>query len=79
MSGLDPKARLLVKRQLCELRKQQRTLFFSTHVLADVYAVCDWMAVLHQGRACFVGSPQVCLQRFGGTDLEEAYLNCVGR
>jgi ABC-2 type transport system ATP-binding protein len=35
MSGLDPKARLLVKRQLRELGKQQRTLFFSTHVLAD--------------------------------------------
>jgi len=77
MSGLDPKARLLVKRQLVELKRRARTVFFSTHVLSDVHAVCDLMAILHQGKARFVGSPQECLARFGGADLEQAYLNCI--
>jgi len=77
MSGLDPKARLLVKRQLMALKDRSRTLFFSTHVLSDVQAVCDLMAILHRGKVRFAGSPQQCLSRFGGSDLEQAYLNCI--
>jgi ABC-2 type transport system ATP-binding protein len=76
-SGLDPKARLLVKRLLSALHEQGRTLFFSTHVLADVHAVCDRLAVLHRGRVLFAGTPQQCLECYGGASLEEAYLNCV--
>ena len=76
-SGLDPKARLLVKRLLGALHAQGHTLFYSTHVLADVHAVCDRLAVLHRGRVRFAGTPQRCLARYGGTSLEEAYLNCV--
>ena len=77
MSGLDPKARLLVKRQLVELKRRAHTLFFSTHVLSDVHAVCDLMAIVHRGKARFVGSPEECLASFGGCDLEQAYLNCI--
>jgi ABC-2 type transport system ATP-binding protein len=78
MSGLDPKARLLVKRRLAALREAGQTLFFSTHVLTDVASVCDLMAVLDQGRVEFFGSPSECQKRFGGDDLEQAYLNCIG-
>jgi ABC-2 type transport system ATP-binding protein len=77
MSGLDPKARMLVKRRLSALRDAGRTSFFSTHVLGDVEAVCDRMAILHQGKVCFTGSPQACVRRYGGADLEEAYLSCI--
>ncbi len=77
MSGLDPKARLLVKRRLAALHRARRTLFFSTHLLADVQALCDAMVVLHAGRVRFTGTPAECLAAFGGADLEEAYLNCI--
>ena len=78
MSGLDPKARLLVKRHMSTLREAGHSLFFSTHVLTDVASVCDLMAVLHQGKVQFFGSPGECQQVFGGDDLEQAYLNCIG-
>jgi ABC-2 type transport system ATP-binding protein len=77
MSGLDPGARVHVKRRLAALRGAGRTLFFSTHVLADVQALCDAMAILHAGRVRFTGTPSQCLARFGGADLEEAYLHCI--
>ncbi len=77
MSGLDPKARLLVKRELAELRRAGRTLFFSTHMLADVAELCDRLGVLHGGRLAFVGTPAECLERFPGESLEAAYLRCV--
>jgi ABC-2 type transport system ATP-binding protein len=77
MSGLDPKARILVKRQLLAERKAGRTVFLTTHMLADVQALCDRMAVLHGGRVVFAGAPDECLSTFGGDDLEHAFLNCL--
>ena len=77
MDGLDPKARLLVKRVMNDLRGHGRGVFFSTHVLADVQAVCDQLAILHQGKVRFCGSVESCLARYGGEDLEQAYLNCI--
>ncbi len=78
MSGLDPKARHAFKKLLRELHGQGRTLFFSTHLLADVEAVCNKMAILHDGRLRFVGAPADCCRQFGTDDLETAYMQCIG-
>ncbi|HEX9583842.1 MAG TPA: ABC transporter ATP-binding protein [Gammaproteobacteria bacterium] len=77
MSGLDPKARLLVKRELQSLRSKGQTVFFSTHMLSDVEELCDRMGILHDGKLRFVGSPDECVAKFGGASLEDAYLNCI--
>ncbi len=78
MSGLDPKARAYLKQHLLDLKKQGQTLFFSTHLLSDVEALCDRVAILHQGKIQFSGSPDECCEHFGTDDFEQAYLNCVG-
>jgi ABC-2 type transport system ATP-binding protein len=77
MSGLDPKARAMLKAQLLERKKQGLTVFFSTHMLADVEAMCDRMAILHQGELRFLGSPVECMRTYQQADLEHAYLCCV--
>ncbi len=77
MSGLDPKARAYLKRYLLELKEQGKTLFFSTHLLVDVEAVCDRMAVLHDGKICFIGSPAECCAIHDTDNIEEAYLKCI--
>ena len=56
-SGLDPKARALLKRELHALRAAGRTVFFTSHALADVQEICDRMAVLHGGTLRFAGTP----------------------
>lgn len=78
MDGLDPKARAYFKRYLLQLKKQNVTLFFSTHLLADVETLCDQMAILHEGRLHFVGTPETCCTHFATADLEQAYLRCIG-
>lgn len=79
MSGLDPKARVLFKKQL-KLRKQNNyALFFSSHVLADVDELADRMAVLHEGKLLFVGTPEEFKQTYNSDVLEEAYMNCIGQ
>ncbi len=77
MSGLDPKARALLKARLQQLRKTGSTLFFSSHALADVEEICDRMAILHDGQLRFVGSPTECRHAYAADTLEQAYLNCI--
>lgn len=49
MSGLDPIGRALVKDIIRELRQRGKTVFFSTHITADVEAVCDRVSVINKG------------------------------
>ena len=76
-SGLDPKARALLKSQLRELKQQARTVFFTSHALADVAEVCDRMAVMHAGTLRFTGTPGALCQQYASTDLEQAFLHCI--
>jgi ABC-2 type transport system ATP-binding protein len=75
--GLDPKARALLKRALARLRETSRTVFFTSHALADVAEMCDRMAVVHDGRLRFAGAPRELEARFGAADLEQAFLACI--
>jgi len=77
MSGLDPKARAYLKQHLLELKKNGKTLFFSTHLLTDVETLCDSVAILHGGQIRFIGTTQECCERFDTDDFEQAYLRCV--
>jgi len=77
MSGLDPLARVLFKKQLTKLKQQGVTVFFSSHVLADVEEMADSMAVLHNSHLRFKGSPEDFKQKYGGANVEQAYMNCI--
>ena len=77
MSGLDPKARVLARQHLGELRDGGATVFFSTHLLSDAGGLCDRMGVLHDGAMRFVGSPAHLRERFPAPTLEESWLACI--
>ncbi len=76
-SGLDPKARALLKSKLRELKQTARTVFFTSHALADVAEVCDRMAVMHAGSLRFAGTPAHLCRQFASDDLEQAFLRCI--
>jgi ABC-2 type transport system ATP-binding protein len=77
LSGLDPRARYLFKQLLQQERTQKRTIFYSTHMLADAEEICDRFGILHRGRIVFDGSPAECLQQFNADSLEQAYMRCI--
>jgi len=77
MSGLDPRARVLFKKQLSRLKQQGVTVFFSSHVLADVEELADTMAVLHNSKIYFSGTPENFKQKYNGENVEQAYMNCI--
>lgn len=63
MSGLDPLGRALVKEVMSDLKSRGKTVFFSTHVTADVEAVCDRVAVIVGGRLQTVNDVQEILEK----------------
>jgi ABC-2 type transport system ATP-binding protein len=77
MSGLDPRARVLFKQQLAQLKQQGVTVFFSSHVLADVEEMADTMSVLHNSKIYYSGTPEKFKQQFNGESVEQAYMNCI--
>jgi len=79
LSGLDPKARFHFKELLVNERQQNRTIFYSTHMLADAEEICDQFGILHQGRIVFQGTPQQCLQQYSQDTLEKAYMSCISK
>lgn len=50
MSGLDPIGRKEVRDLIMHLRKQGKTVFFSTHIIPDVEMLCDRVGIIAGGR-----------------------------
>jgi len=63
MSGLDPPSRRLFRTLFKKLGEEGRTVFFSTHVLEDIEAVCQDVVVLDGGSLRFTGSVASLLER----------------
>ena len=77
MSGLDPQARVLFKARLQRARAEGATVFFSSHLLADVEELCDRMAILHGGRMRYVGTPGACRELHAAATLEQAFMKVI--
>jgi ABC-2 type transport system ATP-binding protein len=56
MSGLDPVGRKEVRDLIHAERDRGRTIFFSTHILSDVEAMCDRVAILREGKVVVSGA-----------------------
>jgi ABC-2 type transport system ATP-binding protein len=54
-AGLDPHARVELKDLLRLLRERGKTVFLSSHVLADLEEICDDLVVIRKGTVIFSG------------------------
>ncbi len=55
-SGLDPRARVEIRELLGELANMGKTIFFSSHILADVEDVCSHIGIVEAGELIMQGS-----------------------
>jgi ABC-2 type transport system ATP-binding protein len=55
MSGLDPMGRREIRELIAGLRQKGTTVFMSTHILSDVEALCDEVAIMRSGKLAATG------------------------
>jgi ABC-2 type transport system ATP-binding protein len=55
-SGLDPRARVEIRELLVELARMGKTIFFSSHILADVSEICTHIGIIEAGQMVAQGS-----------------------
>lgn len=55
-SGLDPRARIEIRELLVELARMGKTIFFSTHILADVAEICTHVGIVEAGKLVASGN-----------------------
>jgi ABC-2 type transport system ATP-binding protein len=55
-SGLDPRARVEIRALLVELARLGKTIFFSTHILADVAEICTRIGIIEAGKLAALGT-----------------------
>ncbi len=77
MSGLDPRARALVKDEIVACKQRGMTVFLSSHILADMDEICDRVAVIHDGEIKFTGTPAALKTQTGQEYLERAFLKTI--
>jgi len=65
MSGLDPVGRREVRELIGGLRDKGTTVFMSTHILSDIEALCDEVAILRDGRLAASGNLHDLLKTSG--------------
>lgn len=79
MSGLDPLARSLVKNLLAVVKAEGRTIILSSHILADMDEICDFVTVIDSQSVQYTGTPDAMKTQSEEKYLEKAFLKIIGR
>lgn len=69
--GLDPQAKYLVWRKLAELKLQGVTLLLCTQNMDEAAALCDRVAIMHQGKILTLDTPAKLIRKYVGDEVWE--------
>jgi ABC-2 type transport system ATP-binding protein len=72
-AGLDPVNARLLEDTLLDLRKQGRTILFSTHRMDQVEKLCDNICLINRGKAVLKGNLREIKKRYGHNRVQIAF------
>jgi len=72
-SGLDPSSSLALKDALLELKKQGKTILFSTHRMDTVERLCDTICLINHGRNVLSGDLKEIKASYGRSAVQLEY------
>jgi sodium transport system ATP-binding protein len=73
-NGLDVPAVRSLRALLARLRDSGACILFSSHVLAEVRALCDRVVVIARGAVVAEGTPEELCSQTNATSLEDAFI-----
>src|SRR6516225_8684014 len=62
-SGLDPRARIEMRRLLKELRNMGKTILVSSHILPELADICNKIGIIEKGVLLFDGDVQTAIRQ----------------
>src|SRR5437879_4488592 len=72
-SGLDPVNTKLLENVLIDLRKQGKTILFSTHRMDQVEKLCDSICLVNKGKSVLAGELREVKSRYGKNKVEISF------
>ncbi|HET9220761.1 MAG TPA: ATP-binding cassette domain-containing protein [Terriglobia bacterium] len=76
--GLDVASTRTIRALIGSLRERGRCVLFTSHVMQEISALCDWIVVIARGAVVAEGTPGSLLERTGCDDLEDAFVALAG-
>ena len=77
-NGLDVLSARTIIRFIKRCRDEGRTVVFSTHIMSEVEALCERIAIIYQGRAVAAGTPEELRAQAGEQVFERVFLRLIG-
>ena len=74
-SGLDPRARIEFRELVRELGAQGKTVLISSHILSELEAVCNKVAVIEDGRVRYAGPTREITAQLGALVVKVTLLD----
>lgn len=77
-SGLDITSARTVVRYIRRCREEGKCVIFSTHIMSEVEALCDRIAIIHDGKLAAIGTLEELRARTGKQVFESVFLRLIG-
>ncbi|MGP1608831.1 MAG: ABC transporter ATP-binding protein [Clostridium sp.] len=78
LTGLDPQSAFKLKKIMKEHAKNNKTVFFSTHVLEVAEKLCTKIIIINKGKKIYEGTLETLKSKYPDyTSLEELFLHLI--
>src|SRR6476659_9699540 len=68
-SGLDPRARIEMRELITELRKMNKTIMVSSHILPELADICNKIGIIERGKLIWNGTVEAAIQEVRGKSV----------
>ncbi|MDO8512913.1 MAG: ABC transporter ATP-binding protein [bacterium] len=75
LDGLDPLGRRQIKEIIKDLKKEGKTVFLNSHILADAEEICDQIGIIDRGKLIARGEPKSLVK--GSKSLEDFFVKLI--
>jgi sodium transport system ATP-binding protein len=77
-NGLDVMSTRSMRAFIRRLSEEGKCVLFSSHIMQEVSALCDFIAILSLGEVVASGTPAQLLSSTGQSNLEDAFVAAIG-
>lgn len=77
--GMDPQSRRAVWDFMTELKRENKTIFLTTHYMEEAEALCNRVGIIDHGKLIALNSPRELISKNKVRNLEEVFIKFTGR